>query len=53
MKRTTVVLTDENNDYLRHQKYKHNANTKTIVNKLLDECRKLKREFKEAKDDNN
>ena len=45
MKISTIAYTDENYDYLWRQKYVNKADAKTIVNKLLDESRRLKREF--------
>ena len=46
MKISTIAYTDENYDYLRRQKYVNKADAKVIVNKLLDESRRVKREFK-------
>ena len=48
--KTTIVLSEDNHKYLRYQKYLNKADAKTIVNKLLDECRQLKRDFKGKKD---
>ena len=45
MKISTIAYTVENHEYLRRQKYVNKADAKTIVNKLLDESRELKREF--------
>jgi hypothetical protein len=50
VKRTTIVLSDENDDYLRYQRYAYRTDAKTIVNRLLDESRQLKREFKANED---
>ena len=46
MKISTIEYTDENHDYLRHQKYLNKADAKMIVNMLLDEARQLKRDFR-------
>ena len=50
MKISTIEYTDENHDYLRRQKYLNKADAKKIVNKLLDEARQLKRDFKKDED---
>ena len=54
MKISTIAYTVENHEYLRRQKYVNKADAKTIVNKLLDESRRAKREFgaNEGVDDN-
>ena len=50
MGKTTMILTEENHDYLRYQRYLNKVDATTIVNKLLDESRQLKRDFKANKD---